>query len=316
MSQTIIGVDLGGTRIRAARFDVELKLLDRVETYTRSKEGIDPTLARIMDQIEAVWPDNDKEVVGIGISAPGPVDPVSGVIVSPPNLHGWHDVPLRRYVEEHFDRPAILQNDANCAVLAEANQGAAEGYTHVVYITVSTGIGGGIISHGQLISGAKGLGSEVGHTILAPSAGMRGSVEQLAAGPAIAREARLHLRAGADSLIREIVDGDLDKISAKDVGVAANRGDALAQELIAQAGRIVGILIANLMHVLNPEIFVIGGGVANAGEFLFEPMRRAAHEVTIDTSYWRDVPIVPASLGENVGLIGAAALIDMDRARK
>ncbi|MBN1285277.1 MAG: ROK family protein [Anaerolineae bacterium] len=307
--QTIIGVDLGGTRIRAARFDEQLNLLARTETYTRSEEGIAPTLARIMAQIETVWPGGADEVAGVGVSAPGPVDPAAGVVVAPPNLYGWHNVPLQRYVQERFDRPAALQNDANCAVLAETQQGAAVGYHHVVYITVSTGIGGGIISHGKLITGARGLGGEVGHTILVPDTGMHGSVEQLAAGPAIAREAGRRLKAGADSMIRDLVDGDLSRLSAKVVGQAAAQGDALAQELIAHAGRMVGVLIANLMHVLNPEIFVVGGGVSNAGDFLFEPMRKTVREFTIDTSYWRGVPIVPAQLGEDVGLIGAAALI-------
>ncbi len=310
----IIGVDLGGTRVRAARFNREFALLARQETLTQAQAGFAPTLERVMAQIEAVWPeDGDEKLAGIGISAPGPVNPEIGVLVAPPNLPGWHNVPLERLIQERFGRPTFLQNDANCAVLAEARQGAAQGYRHVVYITVSTGIGGGIISHGRLISGAQGLGAEIGHMIVAPAAGMGGSVEKLAAGPAIAREAILRLKAGAESRIVERVDGKIDTITAKDVGKAAAEGDGFACALIARSGRYVGILIANLMHLLNPEIFVIGGGVSNTGDLLLDPMRRAVREFTIDTTYWRDVPIVRASLGEDVGLIGAAALVEIGR---
>jgi glucokinase len=309
MNQTIIGVDLGGTRVRAARFDTNLNVKARVETLTLAHEGLEPTLARIREQIEAVWPDTSDEVAGVGISAPGPVDPNTGVIVAPPNRPGWHDVPLQQLIQAHTKRPTHLQNDGNCAVLAETYRGVAKGYEHVVYITVSTGIGGGIISHGKLISGARGIGSEVGHIIISPPAGMRGSVEKLAAGPAIAHEARLRLEAGTDSIVRDMVEGDLSKITAKTVGEAALIGDPMGKALIARTGRIVGVLIANLMLLLNPEIFVIGGGVSNTGDLLLDPMREAVREYTIDADYWRDVPIVRASLGEDVGLVGAAALV-------
>lgn len=309
MSQTIISVDLGGTRVRAARFDRHLNLLERVETLTLAKEGLEPTLGRIMAQIEAIWPANGSEVVGIGVSAPGPVNPMTGVILSPPNLPGWHNVPLSRLITDRFDRPVFLGNDANCAVLAEARRGAAQGYSHVIYITVSTGIGGGIISHGQLILGKQGLGSEVGHLIFSPESGLGGSVEKMGAGPAIAREAVLRIQAGAKSVIRDRVGGDLSKITAKVVGEAAAEGDELGIELIARTGRLVGVLIADLMHLFNPEIVVVGGGVTNAGDLLFTPMIQAVRAYTIDDDYWRDVPIVPAALRDDGGLIGAAALV-------
>jgi glucokinase len=311
MNRAIIGVDLGGTRIRAARFDQDLKALGREETLTAAHEGLEPALRRVMGRVEAVWPENADEVVGIGVSAPGPVNPKTGVIVAPPNLPGWHNVPLRQLIEDRFGRPTYLNNDGNCAVLAEVRRGVARGYKHVVYITVSTGIGGGIISHGRLIVGAHGLGSEVGHLVLSPEAGLGGSIEKMGAGPAIAREAVLRLEAGAHSKIRDAVGGDLSQVTARVVGEAAAAGDPLGIELIARTGRIVGILIANLMHLLNPEIFIIGGGVTNAGDLLLEPMKQAVRAFAIDESYWRDVPIVRASLGDDVGLIGAAALVQM-----
>ena len=223
----IIGVDLGGTRIRAARFDQDLKILARVKTLTAAHEGLEPTLKRVMAQVEGVWPEGANEVVGIGISAPGPVNPTTGVIVAPPNLPGWHNVPLRQLIQDRFGRPTYLNNDGNCAVLAEARRGVARGYAHVVYITVSTGIGGGIISHGQLIVGAHGLGSEVGHLILASEAGLGGSMEKQGAGPAIAREAVLRLDAGARSKIRDAVEGDLSRVTAWVMGEAAAAGDPL-----------------------------------------------------------------------------------------
>lgn len=308
MSRYIVGVDLGGTRIRAARFDLDLNLVERVETLTLAHEGYHPTLERIMAQIERVWPAASDEVLGIGVSAPGPVNPTTGVLVLPPNLPGWHEVPLARIIQDRFGRPTYLGNDANCAVLGEARKGAAIGYEHVIYITVSTGIGGGIISHGRLILGREGLAGEVGHVIISPEAGLRGSVEKLSAGPAIAQEAVLRLQAGAPSSIRDAVGGDWSKVTAQVVGEAALAGDPLGIELIARTGRLVGVLIANLMLLFNPEIFVVGGGVTHAGDRLFSPMREAVKAYTIDHAFWRGVPIVPAALGDDNGLIGVAAL--------
>ncbi|HMM27910.1 MAG: ROK family protein [Chloroflexota bacterium] len=307
MDQFIIGVDLGGTQVRAARFTPALDLLDRWVEPTRAHEGRDRVLARMLDVIARVMPDDPASVLGIGVSAPGPINPRTGIIVAPPNLPGWHNVPLRSIVEERFKCQTYLGNDANVAALAETTHGAAQGYKHVIYVTVSTGIGSGIIDEGRLVIGAQGLGAEAGHMIML--VGDRVStLEKEAAGPAIARKAIARLQSGARSIIAERVS-DLREITAKVVGQAAADGDALAIELIAEAGRLVGLGLVTMMHLFNPQVIVVGGGVTKTGDLLFEPMRAAVREYVLDQAYCEHVPIIPAALGDNVALIGAAALV-------
>ena len=307
MDQVIIGVDLGGTQMRVARFNAALDLLDRWAEPTRAHEGPDRVIPRLLDLIARAMPDDHGVVRGLGVSGPGPINPRTGIIVSPPNLPGWHDVPLRAIVEERFGCPVFLGNDANVAALAEATHGAAQGYKHVIYVTVSTGIGSGVIDEGRLLVGAQGLGAEAGHMVML--VGDRVStLEKEAAGPAIARKAIARLRAGASSVLTERVD-DLSEITAKAIGEAAAQGDAFAIEQIAEAGHLVGLGLVTLMHLFNPQVIVVGGGVTKTGDLLFEPMRAAVREYVLDPAYYEQVPIVPAALGDNVALIGAAALV-------
>ncbi len=308
MGDYLIGVDLGGTQMRAARFDGALNILERVAEPTLAHEGLEKVRARLLDLIARVIPAGADSVEGIGVSAPGPINPRSGVIYSPPNLPGWKSVPLRKFIHERFGVTTYLGNDANVAALAETTRGAAQGYRHVVYLTVSTGIGSGVVDDGRLLIGAQGLGAEAGHMILVVN-GKVSSLEKEAAGPAIARKAVERLKAGTASKIADLVGGDLDRITAKEVGEAAGQGDPLAVELIRHAGWIVGLGIVTLMHLFNPQVVVVGGGVSKTGELLFEPMRDAVRQYALDPAYWEHVPIVPAALGDNVALVGAAALV-------
>lgn len=307
MEQVIIGVDLGGTQIRTARFNLALDLLERWAEPTLAHEGPERVISRLLDAIARMMPGDPTSVIGIGVSAPGPINPRTGMIVSPPNLPGWHNVPLRAIVQDRFGCTTYLGNDANVAALAEATHGAAQGYRHVIYVTVSTGIGSGIIDEGRLIIGAQGLGAEAGHMILLVGDRIS-TLEKEAAGPAIARKAIARLKAGARSIITERVD-DLQQITAKVIGQAAAEGDPFAVEQIAEAGRLVGLGLVTLMHLFNPEVIVVGGGVTKTGELLFEPMRAAVREHVLDSAYCDGVPIIPAALGDDVALIGAAALV-------
>lgn len=306
--ETIIGVDLGGTQMRAARFDCQLNMLDRVAEPTRAHQGPDIVVPRLLDVIASVMPDDIQSVAGVGVSVPGPINPHAGTIVAPPNLPGWNNVPVRKLVQERFGCPVYLGNDANVAALAEAARGAAHGYKYVIYLTVSTGIGSGLIDDGHLVVGSDGLAGEAGHMIMIVDGDVL-DLENAASGTAIAREAVKRLSAGAESSIRDRVNGNLQNVTSKIVGQAAQEGDALAVELIEQAGYRVGLGIVSLMHILNPQIVVVGGGVTNVGDLLFKPMRRAVEDHALDPSYHESVPIVPASLGDNVALIGAAALV-------
>jgi len=307
MAQHIIGVDLGGTRIRAARLDSNLHIEDRVETLTKDEEGFDATMGRIKEQIRKVLPDETANVAGIGISAPGPLNPETGVIVAPPNLRGWHNVPLGEILRKEFGLPVYVGNDANVAALAEAARGAARGYRHVIYITVSTGIGSGIIIDGRLLLGRVGLAAEAGHQMM--MVGERVStLEKEAAGPAMARQARIRIEAGEESIMSDMVNQDLSAITGGTVGNAATQGDSMALSIVERAGRLVGLGIVSMLHLFNPEIVVVGGGVTNVGDLLFDPMKAAVRQHCIDAAYHEDLVITTPDLGENVSVIGAGTL--------
>ena len=312
MGKQIIAVDLGGTQIRTARYDLNLKLLQRENTLTRAASGVQPTIDRMKTYIRRVLPAASDDVLGIGISSPGPLNPFSGVIVAPPNLPGWLDVPLREIITAEFNLPVYIGNDANVAALAEASKGAAQGCRHVTYITVSTGIGAGIICDGRLLLGREGLAAEFGHIPIIVDEDRVSSVELEAAGPAIARRAKRDIEGGASSLVSDQVNGDLSRIDAKAVGMAAAAGDQFAVEAIAYAGRIIGLGIVSILHLFNPEVIVVGGGVTKTGDLLFAPMRQSVHEHVMDGAYTQNLRIESSALGDDVALVGAAALVATD----
>jgi glucokinase len=311
MEQAIIGMDMGGTQLRFALFDQEYRIVDRHAEPTRPEQGPQRVLDRIVERMRALGEQAGWErVQAVGVSAPGPLDPFRGVILQAPNLPGWRDVPVADHLRQALGCPVFVGNDANLAALAEQRRGAGQGHADVAYITVSTGIGGGVISGGRLILGHQGLAGEVGHITLEPhgplcNCGNHGCLEALASGTAIARQARELVRAGAETLIDEMAGGDPEQITARLVHEAADRGDVVAVDLFRQAGRYLGIGIATLMYLFNPAMVVVGGSVAKAGHLLFVPMQATLRE-RIYPAYWQDCPIVLSVLGDDVGLIGAA----------
>ena len=312
MARAYIAVDLGGTQIRTGRFDHNLNLLQRENTLTRANEGLEPTIERLKAYIDKVMPFDRCKIAGIGISSPGPLNPKTGVIIAPPNLPGWRDVPLADIISAEFGLPVFVGNDANVAALAEASRGAAQGHRHVVYITISTGIGSGVICDGRLLLGRDGLAAELGHIPILVDGESVSSVELEAAGPAIARRAQHAIADGRHSRIADLVDGDLAHVDAEVVGEAAAAGDALAIETLAYAGRIIGLAIVAALHLFNPEIVLLGGGVTKTGGLLFDPMRQAIERHVLDKSYLDGLRIESAALGGDVALVGAAALAATD----
>jgi glucokinase len=308
MTNVIIGVDLGGTQMRVARFDEQLDMLERKAEPTRASEGPGRIVPRLLDLIASVMPDDLGTVDGIGVSVPGPINPHAGTIVHPPNLPGCDDLPIRKLIQERFGCTTYLGNDANVAALAEAMRGAAHGCKYVIYLTISTGIGSGIIDDGRLVVGTHGLGGEAGHMTMVVNDQVL-DLEQAASGTGIARQARERLLDGAESRIRDLVGGKLDDVTAKVVGEAAKAGDPLAIELIERAGFMIGLGIVSLLHIFNPQIVVVGGSVTKTGDLLFAPMRQAVEKYVLDPDYCHNLPIVQAALGDDVALIGAAALV-------
>jgi glucokinase len=314
MSDLIIGVDLGGTRIRAALCDKDLNIIKREETLTLADEGLDPVLQRIKDLIHDVMPEDETTVKGIGISAPGPLNPETGIIVSPPNLPGWHNVPLGDVLKAEFPSCEVyVGNDANVAALAETMKGAGRGYTDVIYITVSTGIGSGMIIDGRMLLGVNGLGAEIGHIPLVVDGGKVSSLEEEAAGPDMALKAVRRIEAGEKSAISDLVNGDLSKVNGSTVGKAAVAGDELALSVVSECGLILGLGMVTVLHLFNPQILIIGGGVTDGlGDLLLKPMEEAIKKHTIDEAYWKNLKIVTPDLAEDVSIYGSAALVALD----
>jgi len=306
-----LAVDFGGTQIRAARYGADLSRQARVALPTPTRGGLDGVLERIKAAVGQVWPP-DGEVAALGVAAPGPVDPRQGVVVFAPNLPGWTDVPLRDLLQQTFGVPTFVGNDANLAALGEHRFGAGQGVDDLVYLTISTGIGGGILLDGRPFEGGRGLGGEVGHIVVEAEGppclcGGRGCLETLASGPAIARSAREAIAAGRPSTLLRMVGGDPERITAREVGLAAQEGDELAREVFRRAGFYIGVALVTLMFLFNPSLFILGGSVTLVGDLLFGPIRETVRARAPEV-YWRDVPIRPAALGDDVGLVGALAL--------
>ncbi|MGE5225199.1 MAG: ROK family protein [Omnitrophica WOR_2 bacterium] len=305
MSQ-YIAVDIGGTQMRAAVYnDDNLTpiVVDRISTRHPTLTPIE----RLYSLIASIWPSN-LEVTAIGVAAAGPLDPYAGIIREAPNITGWIDIPLRRNLEERFNVPVAVGNDANMAALGEWKYGAGQGHHNLIYITVSTGIGGGVIVADQLLLGAHGLAAELGHVTIVPDGpmcgcGHRGHLEAFSSGPAIARWAAEELKKGSPSILSTVPD-----LTAKAIGQAALRGDALAKSAISRAGKYLGMALANYLHIFNPSIVIIGGGVSQTGTLLMEPMRTSMQVNTFSPYYLEDLTLTTASLGDDVGLVGALAL--------
>ncbi len=311
-----VGVDIGGTNIRAARFSPGRDYPEvKTRIPTQAALGTEAVLERLELAVREVAGPHLDDVAAVGIAAPGPVNPYAGTVISAPNLPGWIDLPLRQLMEDRLGRPVAVGNDANLAALGEWRFGAGRGHNDVLYLTISTGIGAGIISGGRLLVGAQGLAAEVGHMLAVPGGplcgcGQRGHLEAVASGTAIAREARERLRQGlgAGSQVRELAGGDVEAVTSALVGAAAQAGDAFARDIIVEAGTLIGRTVASLLHALNPSIVICGGGVSALGEIILQPLRAAVREYALDDAYWRDCPIVLADLADDAGLIGAGAL--------
>jgi glucokinase len=310
MKRWVIGVDLGGTQIRALRTDLAGEKAARAEQLTLAQQGPQAVVSRILETVREVMEGIPREeILGLGIGAPGPIDS-AGVVHDPPNLPGWKGVSLVDELAGPLGLPIYAGNDANLGALAEYRFGAGVGVDHLAYLTVGTGIGGGVISHGRMLTGWRGFAAEIGHQTLDPDGplcgcGQPGHLEAFASGPAIAREARKALEQGRSSTIPKQAGG---AVTAKSVAAAAKGGDPLALELLRQAGYYLGLGLANLIHILEPQRIVIGGGVSLAGELLLEPARQTVDQRLMSPVY-RGVEILPASLGPDVGLMGAAALV-------
>jgi glucokinase len=313
----LVGVDLGGTNIVAGALaeDGSDVLALRSEP-TRADQGAEAVVDRMVRMIDSVIAETiaqtgakRDDMIGIGVGAPGPLDRARGIVVTTPNL-GWTNFPLRDAISERTRLPVRIDNDANCATLGEWWLGAAKGASNVVGMTIGTGIGGGIIIGGRLYHGASDVAGEIGHATIDITGrrckcGNYGCLEAYASGPSIADRAREALSADDNAMMIRMAGGDPGRITAATVYEAAKRGDDTALDVVRETSRFLGAGIANLLNIFNPNVVVIAGGVTQAGDTLFAPLRREVRKRAFKPAV-EACEIVPGILTA-AGVVGAVA---------
>jgi glucokinase len=297
-------VDIGGTHIRVAMYEPD-STTPVSHHRTRSQANEPGVFDRLVQAIESVW--QKGRVKAIGIASPGPLDPHTGTILATPNIPQWKNFPLAPNLSKHFGVPVYLDNDANMAGLGEWQYGAGKGHHNLVYITISTGIGGGVISHDRLLQGFHGMAAELGHMIIDPKGppcgcGYHGHVEAFSSGTAIARYVNEQITAGTKSMLQAH-----PSLNTAQVAGAAREGDPLAISAFRRAGHYLGIAMANYLAIFDPSILIFGGGVSQVGDLLFKPFEESLHKHTFHPHYLDDLVITKAALGDNAGLMGALA---------
>ncbi len=308
----VAGVDLGGTNIHTAIADKDGNILAETKVPTRPESGHTQVVERIIGTVSGLQKQlGVKSLRGVGVGSPGQLDLAGGLVCSSGNL-GWNNLPLRDLLTERFGLPVTIDNDANAAALGEYVFGAGRGHDEMVYITVSTGIGSGIIAGGRIYHGAKGKAGELGHITIEPggprcSCGKRGCLEAVASGTAIARLANELIRAGRGLGIKEQAPAGKDEVTAVEVGIAAGRGDREARWILQKAAWALGLGISSVINLLNPSCVVLGGGVMSVGNLMWDDIMKAVGEYTLEANL-TDVRVTPSGLGGRAGVLGAVAL--------
>ena len=312
-----IGIDIGGTKISMVIGTAKGRILARREIPTLKHRHVRACVQKLIQNLQLLMREtglSKNQLRGIGIGIPGAVNRAKGIVPKSPHLQGWKNFPLRRVLTRHFGLPVEMTNDANAAVVGEKIFGAGRGKQHVIYITVSTGIGGGLIAHDRLIEGKSFVAGEIGHMTIVSGGnrcpcGQSGCLEAYASGTAIAADVRRKIRQGqGKSLVRRLAG---KQVTAREIGLAARGGDRLALEAFQNAGHYLGIGIGSLLNLLNPEIVILGGGVfKSAPRAHWQAMMRSAKKHAWPEAY-RAARIVRTSLGDSVGNLGALALVFM-----
>ena len=314
----VVGVDLGGTNVRAAVIDrASEQIVARGENISsRGMDGPELTAMQIataartaLDQAGAVL----EQVLGVGVAVPGHVKAKEGLVKWAPNFKDqWKDVPIAALIERHLGLPVQIGNDANLAALGEFRFGAGREVRHLVMVTLGTGIGGGIIVDGKLLDGADGGAGEIGHMVINPGGrggnSAFGSVEGETQRDAIIERAARKIQEGYATSLGERVDFNRFALTPAIIAEEAQKGDAVALEVFEETGYYLGLCVTNLIDLLNPEMVVIGGGIAQAGDIILDPIRRTVTATAI-RSLAKSCRIVPAELGDNAGIFGGAAIV-------
>lgn len=316
MKKYRIGVDIGGTNIKIALVDFDGKIIYSNTTPTRAEMGYEAGVNNIKQAIKDLMQETNqdsKTIEAIGFGLPGQIDYKEGVVKNLPNIPGWVNIPLGKIIEEEFSIPTRLDNDVRCAALGELNFGAGKGCENLICITIGTGIGSGIVLNGKLVRGASNAAGEIGHIKMDLNGGPLcgcgdyGCFEAYASGPSIVSMAKEYISGGKSAKYKEMAADGI--ITPYLVAQAALQGDAVSIQIFKQMGKIIGTGLSSVINLLNPEKIIIGGGVADAGEILLEPIRNTVIERAMPIQA-HAVAIVPAQLANAAGVIGASLLIN------
>ncbi|HHT9109133.1 MAG TPA: ROK family protein [Candidatus Wunengus sp. YC63] len=314
MSNYVIGIDLGGTNLRTGLVDRNGKIHHRLSIKTENNadpQTISNQIFYLIDEIINVGaglkpaPTN---IIGVGLGSPGLVDKQGETILFSPNLPLWRNIPIKRMVSERFSVPCVLENDANAAAWGEKWVGAGKEADSLVMLTLGTGIGGGIIINNKLWRGVNNVAAEIGHMVIQMdgpkcSCGNYGCIEAYASATAMVRRFKESLKSGVPSSLK-----DAGEITAKMINDAAFHGDRASLDVIKETGHYLGVALVNIMHVLNPEVIVLTGGMIGSGDLLMNPIKQVIKEKAFEASA-KETKIVFSQLGNDAGIIGAAGCL-------
>lgn len=315
-----IGVDLGGTKIGFALVHKDGKIKEYTKIPTLASQGKEQVVGRMTENIHQMIQKakiSPETIAGIGLGIPGMVNPMTGIVRFAPNLPGWENVPIAKMIENEFNRPVMIENDANAAAWGEKIFGVARGMKHLVCLTLGTGIGGGLILNGEIYHGQNFFAGEVGHMILNQNGpecncGGKGCLEAYSSATGI----RNQIREKYEEMRQKENDfssiPDVNQVKLIDLFQQAREGHPVYSEVIREALEYLGLGIVNLIHLLNPQMIVLVGGIANEGEKLLQPIKRIVNQRAMP-SYTEDPQIVLGKLGNYAGIVGSAALFFPDR---
>ena len=299
----IIAIDIGGTQLRVAVYPQNSTIPIKVQRAPSlgMEEGVFDRLTALID---SVWPDEPVDIICAAV--PGPLNPYTGIIIETPNIPSWTNYPLAELLSKKYNVPAHIGNDANMAVLGEWLYGAGKGHHDLIYLTISTGIGGGVICGDRLIEGSRGMATELGHITVLPggpvcSCGVKGHLEAVASGTAIAKYVSEQIAAGRKSSLGSGI------LTARQVSEAASQGDELAKESYLRAGEFIGQATADFLSIFNPSIVILGGGVTLSGSLILDPIKDSMRRHVMEASYLDGLVVTTAKLGDDAGLLGSLA---------
>jgi len=313
--QAVVGIDFGGTNIKFGILDSNGEILFRTRRETEAEQGRGVVMKKIFSGIEECLEKAECIIRGIGIGSPGPLDVLTGVIIHTPNLPGWENVPIKKMIEEKFNLPAFLENDANAAARGESWIGAGRNVDTMLQLTLGTGIGGGIILNKKIWHGFQSCAGELGHVIIdhqgrACSCGGSGCIEAYASARGIIETFEELIAGGGQSTLTQKCETENIELTPKLISEAAAEGDRVSVETIEKTGRYLGAAISTMVHAFNPQMVVLSGGIAQIGEIFYEPIRKEVAE-RVMYPMAEELEIVPSIFEDDAGIIGAArCLID------